>query len=96
MARRVKQDLAPPRSAAPDPPDGFGTLWMLDAIEVQRVALDAGLDLRTVRRLLSGGRARSRSTAAALVAALTSRGHVVPARDVAKRHAPTCGEGAGP
>jgi len=41
----------------------------VDERDVRRIAAEAGLDVRTVRRILAGARPRSAATAAAIEAA---------------------------
>lgn len=49
----------------------------LEEKDVRRLAVEAGLDVRTVRRILGGARPRSQATAAALEAAAKALGIVL-------------------
>lgn len=50
--------------------------------QIRRVAAEANLDPRTVKRIVDGGRPRSDATRAALISALLELGHSAVARRV--------------
>lgn len=52
--------------------------------EVMHIAAEAALDVRTVKRILSGQRPRSTATKKALALALVARGHIALANELSK------------
>lgn len=60
------------------------TTRKLDDVAIRKVAAFAQVDPRTVRRVLDGYAARSKTTIAAICAALRELGHAGAARRLAK------------